>query len=442
MTAASPCQRNRYENDCPHKGSTSCRHMLCGSLGSHGWDSDSARQHPVNRLKAEMEFDNRLRVYETMARRRYELILNALPVKKRPGWFDRMLNQRILPTLDRIGLDDSISKGFFEIALSSWSLMGPANDKIIAFHPRINQEIEDVRQGLKLKIAHGNGTVSRSPGSASTIISGNLNENPSPDRLFDLLDEIATPWIVLPRAFRFLKKHHCRYLPAYLATIDRETRESFLMLFGRIAVELVGNYSLKFAARDHPPDQTAKLLFYGYMALFWKTLRCPPENLENSAAFDTFFGWLIRLVRKNDYLGRAERSSIAPLKKMRNTVFPTITVHPSGKPGRVDGSRFLVTLRHGCFGMATVLRYFGIDQLLVTGQIGNRFQCPPIQNDLHGLLHIIQTHYHLESKRTQKTIKDFIDCLRSASGAMQPYLGQTQRSFLNRRLNNLLNLPN
>jgi hypothetical protein len=389
-----------------------------------------------------MDFDSRLRVYETMARRRYGLILNSLDAENRPGWFDRMLGQRIFPTLDRIGFDESISKGFFEIALSSWSLMGPADDKIIAFQPRINQEIEDVRQGLGLKTANGNGPLSRSAGSVSTVISGNLNENLSPDRLFDLLDEIATPWIVLPRAFRFLKKHHCRYLPAYLTTIDREARESVLMLFSRIAVELMGNYSLKFAARCHPPDQTAKLSFYGYAALFWKLLRCPPQNLENSAAFDTFLNWVSRLANKNDYLGQAERSAIAPMKKMKNTVFPTITVNPSGKPGQADGSHFLVTLRHGCFGMTTVLRYFGIDQLVVTSQIGNRFQCPLIQNDLHRLLRAIHTHYHLESKRTKETIKGFIDCLRSATGAMQPYLQQTERSFLNRRLNNLLNLPN
>jgi hypothetical protein len=218
-----------------------------------------------------MDFDNQLRVHENTARRRYGQILSALSVEKRPGWLDRMLSQRIFPTLNRIGFEDPISKGLFEIAPSSWSPMGPAGDKIIAFHPRINQEIEDVRQGLQLKAVNDPGNLSRSTGLASTVITGTINENLSPDHLFDLLDEIATPWIVLPRAFRFLEKHHCRYLPAYLATIDRETREPCLMLFSRITVEFVGNFSLKFAGRRHQPDQIAKLLFYGYATLFWKT---------------------------------------------------------------------------------------------------------------------------------------------------------------------------
>jgi len=389
-----------------------------------------------------MDFDNQLRVYENTARRRYRQILNSLSVEKQPGWFDRMLSQRILPPLNRIGFDEPISKGLFEIAPSSWSLMGSANDKIIAFHPKIDREIEDVCQGLELKPDTNNGTFSRSTGSVSTVISGTLNENLSPDRLFDLLDEIATPWIVLPRAFCFLEKHQCRYLPAYLATINRETRELFLMLFSRISVEFVGNFSLKFADRCYQPDQIAKLLFYGYAALFWKTLRCPPQNLENSAAFENFLNWISRLARKNDYLGKAELKSIDRMKKMKKTAFPTITVNPSGSPRRTDGSRFMVTLRHGYLGMATVLRYFGIDQLLETRQIGNRFQCPPIQNDLHGLLHTIQTNYHLESKRTKETIKQFIDHLRSASEAMQPYLQQTEGAFLNRRFNNIQILLN
>ena len=48
---------------------------------------------------------------------------------------------------------------------------------------------------------------------------------------FDLLDDISTPWIILPRAFRFLKKSQCHYLPVYLKTIDRENRELCLKLF-------------------------------------------------------------------------------------------------------------------------------------------------------------------------------------------------------------------
>jgi len=164
MTATSLCQRIGYENDCPYKGSTSCRHVLPAGLRSRWCDNSPGKLHPVNRFGVGMDFDNQLRVYENTARRQYEQILNALSVEKRPGWFDQMLSQRIFPTLNRIGFDEPISKGLFEIAPFSWSLMGPANDKIIGFHPKINREIEDVRQGLKLKVGRYNSTFSRSTG--------------------------------------------------------------------------------------------------------------------------------------------------------------------------------------------------------------------------------------------------------------------------------------
>ena len=442
MTSTSPCQLIQYENDCPHLGSTFCRHVLSDSLCARWCKSSSSTQHPVNMFGAGMDFDNQLRVYENRARRQYEHILNALSFEKRPGWLDQMLSQRIFPTLNRIGFDEPISKGLFEIAPSSWSLMGPANDKIIAFHPNINQEIEEVRQGLKLNVGNDNGMFSRSAGSASSVISGTINENLSPDHLFDLLDKIASPWIVLPRAFRFMEKHQCRYLPAYLTSIDRETRESFLMLFSRITVEFVGNFSLKFAARCHQPDQITKLLFYGYEALFWKTLRCPPGNLENSAAFDNFFNWVCRLVRKSDFLGNAELRSIDQMKKMKQKAFPPMAFNRPRKPDRANSSRFMVTLRHGCLGMATVLKYFGIAQFLEARQIGGRFQSPSFQNDLHGLLHIIQTTYHLESKRTRGYIKQFLDCLGSAYGLLQPDIHQTNWEFLIRKFNNIQVLLN
>jgi len=442
MTSTTPCQLIRCQNDCPHKGSTTYRPVLPAGPCPRWCTTNSRKPHPVYMFGAGMDFDNQLRVHENIARRQYEDILNALCLEKLPGWFDRMLSQSFLPTLNRIGFDETISKGLFEIAPSSWNQMGPANDKIIAFHPKIDQEIKDVRQGLKLKVGNKDGTVSRSTGSASTAVYGTINKNQSPDHLFDLLDEIATSWIVLPRAFRFLKKHQCRYLPAYLTIIDRETRESFLMLFSRITVEFVGNFSLKFAARSHQPAQITKLLFYGYAVLFWKTLRCPPQNLESSAAFDNFFNWISRLVHKNDYLGKAELRSIDQMKKMKQAAFPTTAFNPTGTPGRAKSSHFMVTLRHGCLGMATVLKYFGIDQFLETRQSGGRFQSPSFQNDLHGLMHTIQTNYHLESKRTRGFIKQFLDCLGSAYELLQPDIHQTGWKFLIRRFNNIQILLN
>jgi len=437
MTAMRPCKVIRYENYRLNQRLPDCRGIRPVNYHPLMPKANSSKPYPVCGLGAGAEFNDQLLALEKIARYQYSKILKSLTLKKLPRWLDQMLDHSLLQTLHRIGFDESISKVFFKIAPSSWKLMGPLNEKIVAFHPVINQQIEEVRQGLELKACKNTGMFPRSAGAVLQIISGTMKDNASPQNLFDLLDEIAIPWIILPRAFRFLKKRQCRYLPVYLKTIDRETRESCLKVFSRIAVEFVGNFSLKFAERHHRPDQLTKLLFYGYSALFWKTLRCPPENLENSAAFDNFFTWICRLVRKSDFLGNEQSTSISRMIKMKTMTFPARNFSRPQIRGKPDISRFIVTLRHGCLGIATILKYFGIDQFLETRQIGDRFACPHVQNEVHGLLYIIQTKYHMESKQTREYIKLFISHLRSAYALVQPNFHQTEKKFLNRILNNL-----
>ena len=437
MAPISPGKMIRFENYCRNKRSPTCHSVQPAGYHPLMLKTNSGKPSSVYGLGAGAEFDDQLLALEKIAVYQFSKILESLTFKKLPGWLDQMLDHSLLPTLHRIGFDEPISKVFFKIALSSWKLMGPLNEKIIAFHPVINQQIEEVRQGLELKACQNIGMFPRSAGALPQIISGTMKDNASPENLIDLLDEIATPWIILPRAFRFLKKHQCRYLPVYLKTIDRETQESCLKLFSRIAVEFVGNYSLKFADRHHPPDHLAKLLFYSYSALFWKTLRCPPENLENSAAFDNFFIWICGLVRKNDSLGNEARTSIKRMIMMKTMTFPARNFSRPQIRGKPDISRFIVTLRHGCIGIATILKYFGIDQFLETRQIGERFVCPSVQNEVLGLLHTIQTKYHLESKQTRDYIKLLIGRLRSAYALMQPEFHQAEKNFLNRIFNNL-----
>jgi hypothetical protein len=437
MNAIRPSKMIRFENYCADKRSPIHHSIKPINYRPLRPKSNSNKSYPVYDSGTGVEFDEHLLSLEKIARCQYSKILESLTFKKLPRWLDQMLEHRLLPTLQRIGFDDPISKVLFKIAPSSWKLMGPLNEIIVAFHPVINQQVKEVRQGLELNTGKKNEMFQCSVKDLPHIISGTIEEKPSPENLFDLLDEIATSWIILPRAFRFMKKHHCHYLPVYLKTIGSETRESCLKIFSRITVEFVGNFSLKFAERHHPPDQIAKLLFYGYLALFWKNLRCPPENLENSAVFDHFFRWLCNLTSKNDFLGQAERRAIWRMITMRTMVFPEKNLNRPQIRGKPDISPFIVTLRHGYIGIATILKNFGIDQFLDSRQMGERFACPSVQNEVHSLLHIIQTKFHLESKQTREHIKLFIDCLRSTYLQMQTSFHPTVKQFLNRKFNNL-----
>jgi len=438
MTSKSHPKLIRYDQPCLQQEPVSGgkpRPVACHPRQSTPFGG--ARTHPLANAGTGLDFDSQLQAYESMARHKFLTLVNTQSFAELPPWLNQMLDQRLIPGLHRIGFDETIAKMIFQLAPSSWQLMGPVNSKIIAFQPGINQEIEEVRQGLLLKAAQNEDRNLRYAAGLPAPIPGTLQDNMSLESLLDILDDIATPWIILPRALRFLEKNQCRYLPVYLKTIDLETCEACLKLFGRITVEFVANFTLKFAGRHHPPDQLTQLLFYGYSALFWKTLRCPPENLENSAVFDIFFNWINRLACKSKFLGKEEIRSIDRMKKMKSTAFPIRNFRRPPNHGQPDYSWLAITLRHGYFGMAATLKYFGVDQLLESRQTGHRIPEPSIQGDLPILLDWIQSHYHSESKKTRGYIRQMTGCLKSVYGLIQHDHNRIARKFLNRRFNNL-----
>jgi len=402
MTSISPHKLIRFEKYPLKKGPASSRQA--NPVGHHPRQSKKLSDplYPVADHSAGINFEGQLRAFENIARHEYLKISKSLSFPKLPPWFRQRLEQSILPTLNRIGFDESFGRILFAMAASPWQVMGPANKKIRVFHPGIDQEIEEIRRGLLMQA-----------------------------------NEIATPWIVLPRAFSFLKEQDGRYLPAYLKTIDRETNEHCLKLFIRIAVEFVGNYALKFANNRYPPNQLAKLLYYGFSAMLWKNLRCPPEGMENCAVFDNFFKWINMLARKSDFLGREEMKSIDQMIEMKTTAFPTRNFAHLKNHSREDASHFVVTLRHGYLGIAAVLKYFGMDQFSETRLARDGFPGRSMLNELHGLLHAIQTSYHSESIRTQEYIKQFLCRLESICDLMPSDLHPTANKFLRRRFNNL-----
>ena len=437
MTSGSPWKLIDYNTYRQYKRLASyCSQPSTGRL-SASQQQNLTESVRLYRADAGKNLDARLRALENSARHQYVKIYKTLTFEKLPEHLEHLLDQNIQPILRRIGFENVIARMLFEIAPSAWRLMVPANKKIVPFQPLIEREIQEVRDGVKSEIHQRGDTFLGPSGDPRALISGSIKDGLSPEHLFKVLDEIATPWIILPRAFRFLKIHHSRYLPVYLKTIELETREICLNLFSRITVEFMGNFTFKFADRRHSPRQLSKLIFYGYSALFWKSLRCPPQNMENSTLFDNYLNWLSRFGHQSYFFGKEEQTLIDQMSGMRNRIFPTLHSRRPCNGDEPDSSRFLITLRHGRAGMATILKYFGIDQFLKTRRTANRFASPFFQNELHSLLQRIRTQYPSESERTRENIKQFIGWIKTAYTVVQPDFHQAQRLFLDQILNNM-----
>lgn len=437
MTASSSCKLIDYHTYRKNKRLVTYPRRYCAGQTGPLRKQEKNTPRQLHRAGTNRDFDRRLQAYENSARCRCFNIYKDLYLEKLPGGLEQMLVRRILPTLQRIGFETLISRMLFEIAPSAWNLMAPANNGILLFQPLIEREIEAVRQEFKSRFDDNNDFFPQSAHASPALIPGSINERPLPEHLFKLLDQIATSWIILPRAFRFLEKEHCRYLPEYVKILKAEDPEYCLKLFGRITIEFIANFSFKFADRRHPRKQLSKLLFYGYAALFWKTFRCPPVNCENSAVFDHFFTWISRFVRQNKFLGKAEHSLVDQMSQMKADAFPAINTKSYRNSQQTDSSCFLVTLRHGTLGTMATLRHFGIDQFLKTRRNGNRFTCLSFQKELLCLLYQIRTNYHSESDRTRENIKHFINWMKAACDSPPPDFNRTQQQFVDRLLNQM-----
>jgi len=113
-----------------------------------------------------------------------------------------------------------------------------------------------------------------------------------PQNLFSLLDEVSTPWIILPRAYRALERDHCRYLPLYLDMIKQSKNEQSLDKWIRIVIEYLANYSIKFANSTCPGEKIRDFVVNGYEAMFWRNLKSPPAGFEDIRVFEHFYNWM------------------------------------------------------------------------------------------------------------------------------------------------------
>jgi hypothetical protein len=318
------------------------------------------------------EFEAHLRQCEAEAQEKFSAAIEDLTNVKLENWFARLLDKQIIPAFTRIGFDEPLARALFQMAASGWQRMGPLTQECVWFHPALIKDIKEIRRGIVTK------------------------------------SKSATSWMILPRAYHPLQKHHSRCLPGYLKFLDKETNSEFRKILVRIIIEFAGNYTLKHLSGTLPRSRMVSALFKGYAAMFWKTLRNPPEGFEDDLIFCHFFRWAKLFRRRCNALKHDMAKTIKQMEEEKQKVMPVNDSFHPADDGHDDYERFLITLRHGRPGIDAVIDYMGICTTLFGNITGGRIPYAHVPAALNELFHTIKRKYPTETPVTQKSIREFL----------------------------------
>ena len=357
---------------------------------------------------AVLHAQERLRDLERQAWNAYFEIARTLDTPGTEAATDEFLTARVMPAFSKIGVDEAFVQRLLGLASKAWGILGTASENVVRLHPNMQQDIDEVRQGLLIqsdrKMALHSGPAFLTPHESYDRLQTTMD----PANLYLLIDEITTPWIVLPRAYTSLRRDHVHYLPAYLEMIDNEANEEALHIFTRIAIEFLANFTIRFADEKYPREQVVCLVTAGYTALFWKNLNTPPRGFEDIRIFEHFLAWLKHSGCRAKTSNRDLEATIQDMEDRKAVIFPPESDLVHSKQELPDVSRFVVALRHGCKGIDCAVRYFWLTPAGThwPGGLGARWGI--IVFSLKSLFDLITCRYGEESKRTRYYIREFL----------------------------------
>jgi len=368
------------------------------SVSGYGRDSSAAR----------LEVHAALQVFEKRSWSAYqEHVRQLIPTRASLPQND-YLNARIVPLLARIGVDEDFCRLLFGLASQAWQTLASEADSVVHLDPNLQRDIAEVRQGLLIqaekKMALRAGPVFFTPQEAYDQLQATMD----PANLHQLIEEITTPWIVLPRAYASLQRDHVHYLPAYLELIAAETSEEALHIFSRIAIEFLANYTIRFADAIYPREAVVCLVMAAYRAHFWKNLRVPPRGFEDVRIFEHFLNWQKHSGCRTRTSGHDLEATIAEMETWEDIIFPAESDLLQGTAPVPDLSRFVVALRHGCKGIDCAVRYFWVTPSGKGWPQGASARWERIIFALKSLFDLFTTAYLQESRRSRYYIREFL----------------------------------
>jgi len=350
--------------------------------------------------------------FENQAREKYNTALGRIHYDKPTNWFQSILNRTILPPLREIGFDSQLSRTLFQIAIHSWQEMGSSVDDCLWIHPSLTNSIEEIRNSVLRRAEKKALIEKRMARMSSREIHDHFRKSMAPENLTSLLDEIATSWVILPRAHSLLRKNDGCCLISYLKYLKREKNPDFKRIIARIVTEFIGNYSLKFASENQSERAVNEVIFYGYAMMFWQNLAKPPTGCEELAIYRNFLDWAKSFLKKTNFITDDKIEAVNDMVAMEKTLFPSEPITPESYRGEIASEKFLLTLRHGKRGLEATCNSFGL--------AGNKLQSigldqpliPSSVKALTGLIREVEIEKTNETRKTKQTILQFMQRLR------------------------------
>lgn len=358
-----------------------------------------------NPLEAQIE------LFEKEVQEKYCVAIQNAQMAVLTDRLNRLLEDRVVDTLGRIGFDEQLCWALFSMTASAWKQIEPFGDNVELMYPNFTKQLEEIRRGI-LSYSEKNSEVQLIlDGMDSQTTYSFINSSMHPAKLCDDFNNTALSWIILPRVYDLLEKDHSHYVLFYTQSLDQETETEFTKILARIVIEFLGNYSIKYTENAQHRIKTVEALFYGYSTMFWKNLKNPPDGLEDGLVFENFYRWAKRIHRRFAPTNRDMAKTIERMEEVKGKIFPICDAFGFCRHNHNDAHSFFIALRHGNPGVESIVRHLGIGRPLLNDKTDGRLPYVAVPKRLSALFRLIKRRYHVETPRTKKSIQEVLSRL-------------------------------
>lgn len=364
-------------------------------------------------------FEQYIQANETLARIRFHDALGRMHQVVLSDWFLEFINNRIIPVFTKLGMDEALIWSIFTMAAPSWESMQPSAVRGIWFNSFYIRVLEEVKRELLRKSEQKQSINGKSTTKAARDFKTAVNRSLFRDKQMDIIGDLSFSWIILPRAYQLLEEQNARTLNGYLKYLCQKAHPAFHRLMIRIIIEYVGNFALKFMNPNQGRQWMLNILFYGYVATFWKTLRQPPKGMEDMQICSIYLQWVRNFLVNAAQNEREKLIIFAQMVSALDRVFI-----PTGMSGRTQAlidqtDGLMVALRHGNPGLQSAVRSLSASSLIASGSIydGSRFVMVPTV--LAALLQNLKQRYLQEAPAIRQSIRQLLHTLAATFRTIQ-----------------------